>query len=282
MEDILSYTIGDKKYEVSVKDCPPFDYGKEVRLSREDTDIVYTQPWYDEGHTSAEFLSEEEFAHLKQGLTQSVANIIKSELGLEIPADFSLERYHDVVTSREDHFKVVGKTRDLFAEDFNFPVKEVLPKFEKILGFGLTDINPEDGRELHIIVRINRPGSSDYNPPHKDVYERVDEADYIPPFVNLWIPIAGVTENSSLPIAPGSHKITENLVLRTHNGAVVEGNKYRVRMIKEWGGSSHLERAKVGYGEVLFFSGHLIHGLAVNAEPDTTRVALEFRLFKKD
>ncbi len=282
MEDVLSYTIGDKKYEVSVKDCPPFDYGKEIRLSREDTDIVYTQPWYDEGHTSANFLSPEEFASLKQGLTQSVAKIIRDELGLDVPADFSLERYHDVVTTREDHFKVVGKTRDLFAEDFNFPVKEVLPKFEKILGFGLTDINPEDGKELHIIVRINRPGSSDYNPPHKDVYERVDEADYIPPFVNLWIPIAGVTENSSLPIAPGSHKLTENKVLRTHNGAVVEGNRYRVRMIREWGGSSHLERAEVDYGEVLFFSGHLIHGLAVNAEPDTTRVALEFRLFKKD
>lgn len=282
MENVLSYTIGDNAYQVSVKDSPPFKVGSDVRLSREDTDIVYSQPWYTEGHTSVNFLSEEEFASLKQGLTQSVANIIKNELGKEIPADFSLERYHDVVTSKEEHFKVVGKTRDLFAEDFNFPVKEVLPKFEKILGFGLSDINPEDGKELHIIVRINRPGSTDYNPPHKDVYERVDEVNYIPPFVNLWIPIAGVTEKSSLPIAPGSHLLSEDKVLRTYDGAVVEGNKYRVRMIKEWGGSSHLERAEVGYGEVLFFSGHLIHGLAVNAEPDTTRVALEFRLFKKD
>lgn len=282
MENTLNYTINDKAYQVSVKDCPPFDYGKNERLSRADTDIVFSQDWYDQGFTSVNFLSDTEFASLKQGLTQSVANIIKNELGVEVPADFSLERYHDVVKTKEDHFKVVGKTRDLFSEDFNFPVKDILPKFEKILGFGLSDINPEDGKELHIIVRINRPGSSDYNPPHKDVYERVDEANYIPPFVNLWIPIAGVTEKSSLPIAPGSHKLTEDQVLRTHSGAIVEGNKYRVRMIKEWGGSSHLERAKVNYGEVLFFSGHLIHGFAINDEPDTSRVALEFRLFKKD
>jgi hypothetical protein len=282
MENILSYTINDHDYHVSVKDCPPFDYGKDVRLSREDTDIVYHQNWYKEGHHSVKFLSEEEFNLLKDGLTQNVASIIKNELGIEPPADFSLERYHHVVKTDEEHFKLVRKTRDLYAEDFNFPVKQILPKFEEILGFGLSDINPEDGNEIRIIVRINRPGSNDYNPPHKDVYERVDEADFISPLVNLWIPIAGVTENSSLPIAPGSHLLPESQILRTHEGAVVEGNKYRVRMIKEWGGSSRLERAKVTYGEVLFFSVHLIHGLAVNAEPDTSRVALEFRLFKKD
>jgi ectoine hydroxylase-related dioxygenase (phytanoyl-CoA dioxygenase family) len=51
-------------------------------------------------------------------------------------------------------------------------------------------------------------------------------------------------------------------------------------MIKEWGGSHTLERAVVKDGQVLFFSSHLIHGLAINEEEDLTRVALEFRLFK--
>ncbi|ADQ17658.1 phytanoyl-CoA dioxygenase family protein [Leadbetterella byssophila] len=278
----LSYTIGNESYEFSVEGSPEFKCGKNERLSREDTDIVYHQDWYQEGYTVKPFLSESEFAYLKEGLTNSVAALIREELNLEVPADFVLENYHHLVKNSEDHYKVVRRTRDLFAEDFNFPVKSILPKFEAILGFGLTDINPEDGKELHIIVRINRPGSNDFNPPHKDVYERVDEANYIPPFVNLWIPIAGVTENSSLPIAPGSHLISEDQVCRTFDGAVVEGNKYRVRMIESWGGSTHLERAKVKDGDVLFFSGHLIHGLAVNAEPDMTRVALEFRLFKKD
>jgi ectoine hydroxylase-related dioxygenase (phytanoyl-CoA dioxygenase family) len=74
--------------------------------------------------------------------------------------------------------------------------------------------------------------------------------------------------------------INENLILRTFEGATIEGNKYRVRMIKSWNGDNSLIRSKVTYGQVLIFTSHLIHGLAVNEEPDTTRVSLEFRLFK--
>jgi ectoine hydroxylase-related dioxygenase (phytanoyl-CoA dioxygenase family) len=101
-------------------------------------------------------------------------------------------------------------------------------------------------------------------------------------FLNFWIPIAGVTEKSNLPLAPKSHLINENLVLRTFEGGEIEGNKYRVRMIKSWNGESTLTRSKVRYGEVLIFSSHLIHGLAVNDEANKTRVALEFRLFKSE
>ena len=101
------------------------------------------------------------------------------------------------------------------------------------------------------------------------------------PFVNLWVPIAGVTEKTSLPLAPSSHLISESEIIRTFEGGVIEGNKYRVRLIKEWGGSCSLVRSKVAYGQVLTFSSHLIHGLATNEEDDLTRTALEFRLFKK-
>jgi hypothetical protein len=197
--------------------------------------------------------------------------------------NFELNKYHKCITSNEDHFKIVSKTRDLFPEDFNFPLDEIISKFEKILGFGLTDTNPYLNKQLHIIIRINRPHSTDYNPPHKDIYEGVDREDsYIPQFINLWIPICGVTDNSSLPMAPSSHLLPESKILRTFEGGVISGNKYRVRMIKEWGGSNELTRAKVGYGEVLFFSLHLVHGLAINEEEDETRVSLEFRLFKRD
>ena len=74
--------------------------------------------------------------------------------------------------------------------------------------------------------------------------------------------------------------INENQILRTFEGGKIEGNNYRVRMIKSWEGKSNLVRSKVKYGQVLIFSGHLIHGLAVNDNYDKTRVALEFRLLK--
>lgn len=60
--------------------------------------------------------------------------------------------------------------------------------------------------KLYIIVRINRPFSNDFNPPHKDIYESVDRDHSIPQFVNLWIPISGITQNSSSPTAPVSYK----------------------------------------------------------------------------
>ncbi|MCP9770814.1 hypothetical protein EGI22_23160 [Lacihabitans sp. LS3-19] len=273
------FAISNKTYNVSIDGCPEFSSGIENVLSNEDTDIVFHQPWYNKGYASIDFLTNDEFSFLKEGLTASVKKIVEEELNIS-PEGFTLETYHHFVKSSEDHFKIVRKTRDLFSADFNFPIEEMKPKFEKILGFELTDVDPKLGEKLHIIVRINRPKSNDFNPPHKDIYEEVDKNNYIPPFVNLWIPIAGVTENSSLPMVPCSHKLKESEILRTFDGGVVEGNKYRVRMIKEWGGSKTLERAEVKDGQVLFFSSHLIHGLAVNEEEDLTRVALEFRLFK--
>lgn len=275
----LIYQINGKNLQVSILDSPAFLSGNDEVLSNATNDVVYGQNWYQEGHTSAPFLETEEFKALQSGLTKVVKEIIEREL--EGPTDgFTLEKYHHYVQSNEDHYKIVRKTRDLFPEDFHFPIIEMIPKFEKLLGFKLLDYDTVADEKVHIIVRINRPQSNDFNPPHKDMYEAFDQHDYIPHFVNFWIPIAGVTDKSSLPIAPGSHLINEKNITRTFEGGVVEGNKYRVRMIKDWNGDNKLIRADVKDGEVLIFSSHLIHGLAKNEEEDLTRVALEFRLFK--
>ncbi len=57
---------------------------------------------------------------------------------------------------------------------------ELTNRLSKILGFNLTDLNPGDQKKVHIIVRINRPKSNDYNPPHKDIYELVDNESLMP------------------------------------------------------------------------------------------------------
>jgi hypothetical protein len=277
----LSYLIDGVKHSVSVEGSPETKFGNDERLSKIDTDITYSQSWYKKGYSTADILDVAEFETLKKGLTSSIGKIIQDELSIDVSC-FNLVNYHNYVKNDTDHFKIVSKTRDLFAEDFNFPVMELTQRFEKILGFKLTDIHNVNGKKTHIIVRVNRPNSNDFNPPHKDVYEGVDNDNVIPKFVNFWIPIAGVTNKSSLPIVPESHVINEKEVLRTFTGGVMENNKYRVRMIESWNGENNLERSKVGDGQVLVFSGHLIHGLAINEEEDSTRVALEFRLFKAD
>ena len=115
----------------------------------------------------------------------------------------------------------------------------------------------------------------------QDIYEDWDQAGYIPLFVNFWVPICGVTSRSSLPVAPRSHLLTEDKIVRTVEGGIVNGRRYRVRNIKSWDGKNEMTRVKIKQGEVLIFSSHLIHGFAINDQQDQTRVALEFRLFKQ-
>ncbi len=280
MNNTTFYIDGDER-SFSIENSPEFKFGDNEILSTKDTDITFGQPWYEEGFAELDSLTKEEFTSLQTGLLVAIKRIIERETTINTEG-LTLENYHTFISSDADHHKVVSKTRDLFSDDFNFPILDLLPRLEEKLGFKLTDIYPGTNDKLHIIVRINRPKSKDYNPPHKDIYESVDDFSKIPMIVNFWIPVAGVTANSALPIAPKSHTLNENLILRTFDGGMVEGNKYRVRMIKSWNGENTLERSKVKYGQVLIFSSHLIHGLAVNDEADMTRVALEFRLFKND
>lgn len=277
----IQYKIDDNIFNLSVSDESHFTQGEDVILASRKSDIAYNQLWYNKGYVEKDLFSSIEFEDLLTGLTDCIRRIIQDQLGISCD-NFTLEQYHKFVTTDEGHFKVVKKTRDLFESDFNFSINKNKEKLGQLLGFELTDIDPDKKFQAHVIVRINRPNSTDFNPPHKDIYEGVDNDGYIPKFINFWIPIAGVTEHSSLPLAPGSHFLPESKIIRTLEGAKMEGNAYRVRMIKEWDKNTNLERSKVKYGQVLIFSSHLIHGLAVNSENDSKRVALEFRLYKKE
>jgi len=279
MPSKTQYTVDDSEKWFSIEGSPELRYGRDELLSSESTDITFHQPWYPLGYTEVNFLSREEFSTLRNGLTECIKRIVEEECKIRTN-EFSLTRYHEVIVNDADHLRIVRRTRDLFPNDFGFRINDLIPRFENILGFKLTDFNPLDQKQVHIIVRINRPLSNDYNPPHKDIYEGYDNKSYIPRFVNFWIPIAGVNEKSNLPLVPRSHLINESQILRTFEGGIIQGNKYRVRMIKSWSGNRSLERSTVSYGQVLIFSSHLIRGLACNENTDKTRVALEFRLFK--
>lgn len=255
-------------------------YGDGSILSNVNTDPTYDCEWYHKGYSIQKLFSEREFSEIHSGITLSVKKIVENIQKREIH-NFSLIDYHKFVTTDPEHHKVVNKTRDLFASDFNFPILDCIKKLSTFFDFELTDID-QKGKRQHIIVRINRPKSDDYNPPHKDIYGPYDRdpSNYIT-FINFWIPICGVTSNSSLPIVAESHLLAENKILRTDEGAELEKNKYRVNIILNWDGSNQLKRVKIKQKEVLIFSPHLIHGLALNDEVNQTRVGLEFRLFKK-
>ena len=100
------------------------------------------------------------FAHLLDGLNTSIGRIVQEELGVTLD-DRGLAKYHEVVRTYDDHFKVIARTRDLFPENFNFPINDLLPVFSELLGIPLTDINPHNLRNN----RLAKPhGKADNSP----------------------------------------------------------------------------------------------------------------------
>ena len=169
--------------------------------------------------------------------------------------------------------------RRLHPQHLSIDTDQILQRFSQYFGKNLVFTNPITGNEHWMIARINRPRSSDFNTAHKDIYEVFDKFQKIPQMINVWIPLVGVTKKNTLPIVPKSHLLPESKVMRTKAGATVNGIKYSVNSIKSWNDSSSLTKIPMGQDEILIFSSHLIHGLAMNHEEDITRVSFEFRLF---
>jgi len=205
----INYKINELDHLVDVDDDLVFKSGDKKILSCSENDITFTQPWYSKGFYVFKFISSKEHSKLKNQIKLVLYKIIMSEFNSSNEVSI-LTDYHKVIMDDYSHKKVVARTRDLFPNDFNFPIKKLTEKFERLIGSSLTDINPFNGKKLHMIIRINRPLSNDYNPPHKDIYESLDSNNYCPKFINFWIAIYGVTSKSSLPIVPSSHLISED------------------------------------------------------------------------
>lgn len=273
------YDIDGAAVELRLDNAAEATFGAPGILSTPTSDLTAMQPWYPQGFTVAPLFSNPEFAALRAAITAKLVALIK-DLGRDTTG-FTLESYHRFVDDAA-HAAVVAQTRSLFQRDLALDLAGLHGRLGHILGLPLTDdlariVSGQTGT-MPVILRLNRPGSGDFNPVHKDIYEAVDHLGQVPRLVNIWIPVAGVGPQSALPLAPGSHLLDESAILRTRAGSVVEGRHYRVNSVLEWGGSRDLTRAQIRDGEVLIFSSHLIHGLALNTQPDTTRIAMEFRL----
>jgi hypothetical protein len=274
-----SFFIDQKETIVSLENNQTFAFGDNSILSNKKTDIIYDQEWYEDGYHNYDFLNYTEYNQLLNSLTFCIEQLIQKETNINT-SGFTLEQYHKFITNDADHKKIVSKTRCLFEEHFNFNVTDLVNKCEDFIRKKLTFNFPFSDKKQWIIIRINRPFSNDFNPPHKDIYEFIDSNLNDINMLNVWIPICGVNMNSSLPLVKGSHLIPENKILRTYEGGIINDNTYRVRIIKQWNNNTNLERSTVNYKQALLFSPFLIHGLATNTS-DITRVALEFRLYNK-
>jgi hypothetical protein len=149
---------------------------------------------------------------LPTGYAELVAARVAKFLGFT-PA--TLPDYHRR-TDATEHERLIQKTRELRFADLRIAPQMFTAFFGASLGLRLSDILPLLGRD-HVQLRINRPGSTDYNPPHRDAaFPAYSNA------LNVWIPVTGVDERTSLPILPGSHRIPEAECWQTETGGSLD------------------------------------------------------------
>ncbi|MFD0965052.1 phytanoyl-CoA dioxygenase family protein [Pseudofulvibacter geojedonensis] len=253
-----------------------FFWGKDETLFQKENNVISKVKWIDKGYSIVKAFGADEFLSLQKSIKENVIRALKDSSIFFNEECFELEKYHEVVKTDEEHFQVISKTRELTVSDLDFDIESLTQKFGAVLGCKLTSW-VEELQKSHVQVRISRPNSLDINPPHRDGYLSFWED-----IINIWVPISGCNEKSSLPIVSGSHMLPENKILRTSaKGAKINGNVYNVPCILESSeGDFQMTRPNPKQGEALLFSPFLIHGSAVNQNLDITRVALELRFPK--
>lgn len=248
--------------------------GAHVLLDGDD-DLTQSRPWAGDGFTLAPFLAADEFARLSDGIRATLRARVTAS-GITVPDDFTLERYHDVVTTDEAHAVVSGRGPWCHpVGDLAVPVDRISARVSEILGVAVSTTPPHAEFPEHFCYRVVRPRSRDNNPPHRDVWlDRLRHA------VNIYVPFAGSTPRSSLPLVRGSHRWKESEIERTTEGARVNGMAFTVPSVVGAAHPLRLERPNPGPNEVLVFSPYLIHGGAFNQQTDATRVSLEMRFWR--
>ncbi|REE27213.1 hypothetical protein DFQ09_10141 [Winogradskyella pacifica] len=275
MEKTCKIFIDNQPFEFKVEG--DFFWGKPELLYPQEDNVLSKMEWENEGFNIVKAFENQDFLKLQESVKNIIIEALKANnVGVDNKL-FDLKDYHKFVTTDALHNQVISITRNLETLDFDFDIDLLAKRFGDILGYKLTSY-VEELKKSHIQIRISRPKSLDINPPHRDGY-----LSYWEDIINVWLPIAGCNEKSSLPVVAKSHLIPENEILRTESkGAKINGNIYYVPCILETkSGVIKMTRPNPKESEALLFSPFLIHGAAVNENEDITRVSLELRFPKQ-
>jgi hypothetical protein len=253
----------------------PSHWGKEESLLDQDENLIAHAPWSQEGYTVQSFLSADQFAAIQDHIRLYVAQLL-GKTGSGPARDFTLDRYHKFVENPTHHLTMVKDFQNgLDLDRLPLPADTLSQRISDICGLSLTTVNPYTHRNI-FNIRLVRPGQSDFNPPHKDVWiDRLRNA------VNIYAPLAGSNQNSALPVAPGTHLWKESEIKRTDTGAIKGSSTYTVPAVVATKKELRMIRPNPRENEVLVFSPYMIHGGGFNSNADTTRVSLEVRFWKK-
>ncbi|MEM6263521.1 MAG: hypothetical protein AAGI38_13500 [Bacteroidota bacterium] len=250
--------------------------GREEVLLAQDDDLTQKCSWHKKGYTILPFLRQQQFQQLSEGLLQLFAGIVAENTSIDLD-QFNPAHYHRHVDDAA-HARIISQTRQCFSLDqLPIPPEIIWERISEVLRIAVSSTNPR-GVDPVFCLRIVRPGAmSDNNPPHKDIY-----LDRLRDGINIYVPLIGSNERSSLPILPGSHLLPEKLIERTESGSKINGLPFTVPCITTLKGEPvRMVRPNPGRNEMLLFSPYLVHGGGYNLNDDMTRISLEMRFFRE-
>lgn len=239
-------------------------------------DLTQAAHWAETGYQVAPFLDDDAYERFELGVQQLFKGFLQ-RTGLTIGDTIDLTQYH--AYTRNDnalHLAVVDQAKLLEVAHFPGGVAQVERRVSALCRVPVQAVNPHNGEPV-FHFRIVRPQKNDNNPFHRDVWlSEYHDA------VNIYVPLAGSNERSSLKLVPGSHHWSEATVERTQGGARVNGVQYNVPAVTDSHNSFQPIRPNPGRNEVLIFSPYLLHGGAVNLHEDVTRISLEMRFWRRE
>ena len=273
MENAINYIINDKLFTFNFEG--KFEKGSNNVLLDEDTNLLESTNFNDTGYSIQPFLTQTQNKELKSVVDKIIKELIQKNGG-HIDNNFKLETYHKYV-SDELQLKIAKNIKDGWKlEEFPFDLNLINNRISEILGRKVST-KAKDPNINDFYLRIVRPNClQDNNPPHRDVWlDRLRNA------VNIYHPICGSTENSALPLLPGSHKLKESSLIRTSKGAILNNTEYTVPCVVAINDETiKMIRPNPTENEVLVFSPYLVHGGGYNMNEDMTRISLEMRFWK--
>ncbi len=250
-------------------------------LLQQDDNLAEGQPWDEVGYVVAPFLPVAQWRDVLRGFERFIAELVTEAIGAP-PQDFRMADYHRWITSDELHRRVIEARRSDLPVNMCFPAAQlpggaepVTQRIAEICGKAVAPMNAT--LPATFSIRIVRPRSADHSPLHRDAWiGRLRHG------INIYLPLAGSDERSSLCVMPGSHRWPESHVRRSSGPAVIDGRPYTVPAVVDTKYGMRAVRPNPGKNEVLVFSPYVIHGAGANLNPDATRISLEMRFWRQN
>lgn len=243
-------------------------WGKDEVMIKNDINLLEKTDFNLKGYEIVSLSPDSET--LKNFITKNISNIIG------IPSQtIQIDKYH-LYVNEEQHKQVLNSMP--YKKNDSHELRVFSEYIEKIL----SDLLKEKVKIFNddIWVRICRPNTyskEDFNPCHRDVY-----LDFYRNTVNIYLPLVGSNEKSSLLVQEGSHLWNENITAITNGGAFFNNKKYSVDAITQSKIELNMVRPNPSLNQVLVFSPYLIHGCSDNNNDHVTRMSLEIRFIKDD